>query len=120
MLIKYMQEPGGRYSSVLKATKQSPANRDHAFVRDDFSSLGLMGAYKLSGNHKYLDSVEKFLRFCYAEQQQDGSFDPSTASMAMVLNATFEADGLVDLSFIRDEQITLAFEDLSTNDNLYW
>ena len=112
MLVKYMQEPSGRYSSVEKATKKFPENRNHPFVRDDFASLGLLGAYKLSGNKSYLESVEKYLRYAYDRQREDGSFDKCTASSAVVLNITLEADGIADTSFIKAQQVTRAFDHL--------
>ena len=45
-------------------------------------------------------------------QRADGSFDACTASSAVVLNITFEADGIVDTSFINEEQVTRAFDHL--------
>ena len=108
LLVDRMQEPCGNYNSVkIKTGEFNPPK----YVRDDFCSLGLLGAYKLTKNPKYIQSVEKYLRYAFSIQKEDGSFkdDDSIASIPEILNAAYEAEGLMDTSFISKDAIERGF-----------
>ena len=109
LLVDRMQEPCGNYNSVKIATKEFNPPK---YVRDDFCSLGLIGAYKLTKNPKYIQSVEKYLRYAFSIQLPDGSFkdDDSIASIPEILNAAYEAEGLMDTSFIHEDAVKSAFD----------
>ena len=109
LLVDRMQEPCGNYNSVKIATKEFNPPK---YVRDDFCSLGLIGAYKLTKNPKYIQSVEKYLRYAFSIQLPDGSFkdDDSIASIPEILNAAYEAEGLMDTSFISEDAVKSAFD----------
>ena len=107
LLVDRMQEPCGNYNSVKIATKEFNPPK---YVRDDFCSLGLIGAYKLTKNPKYIQSVEKYPRYAFSIQLPDGSFkdDDSIASIPEILNAAYEAEGLMDTSFIHEDAVERA------------
>ena len=115
MLIKYIQQPDGLFQSVERQTKK-PLELDvqgnlHR-ANDDFCSLGLLTAFKMTGNRTYLDAVKKFLRAVFERQQEDGSFDHFHASIPVVLNTVYEAELLTDIPGIPDWAVDRALERL--------
>ncbi len=91
--IKYIQYPSGFYGPIVRATKQ-PAEQDpqgglHR-ANDDLGTLGLLCAYKISGNKAYLASIEKYLKAVFDAQWEDGRFEESVACIPVVMNVLFE------------------------------
>jgi hypothetical protein len=98
--VRHIQQPSGFYVTIERATHQPPAadpqNNLHR-ANDDLGSLGLLAAYKVTKDRRYLDSVEKFLGAVFAGQLEDGRFEESVACIPVVLNVLFEgeAEGLL-------------------------
>ena len=98
--VRHIQQPSGFYATVERATHRPPAadpqNNLHR-ANDDLGSLGLLAAYKVTRDRRYLDSIGKFLRTVFAGQGADGRFEESVACIPVVLNVLFEgeAEGLL-------------------------
>ena len=124
MLIKYIQQDNGLFASVERSTKKIPANDPqdgHHRINDDLNSLGLLTAFKITGNRNYLQGVEKYLNVVVDAQQEDGSFDNSMASIPVVLNIVYEVGDMINTQYISNEGIDKAFRRLlaaQCNDNI--
>lgn len=95
--LKYVQQPDGYYRTVIKATMSVPENDPQGGLHksnDDLTSLGLLCAYKATGDRKFLDGAEKFLAAVARDQQPDGFFEQSCAGIPVVLNTVLEAEKL--------------------------
>ncbi len=96
--LKNCQRPEGFFKTVRKSDgavpEQDPQRGLHK-SNDDFSSLGLLCAYRVTGEKRYLDAVGKFLDWVFSTQQPDGSFEKSAAGVPVVLNIMLESEGLL-------------------------
>jgi hypothetical protein len=111
--VRYIQQPSGFFLSVSRDTKKPPEQDEyHALHRanDDLGTLGLLCAYRVTGNKAYLVAIKKFLNAVFASQLHDGNFEKSIAPIPVVLNVLSEADGLVEVSSMRPESVKLALK----------
>lgn len=109
--IKYNQQPSGFFSHVECDTKQPPSADPQAGlhqVNDDFGTLGLLCAYEITGDRRYLASVEKFLNAVFENQQDDGGFEDSVAGIPVVLNVLHEAGDKINISEMRPDSVDRA------------
>lgn len=103
ILVKYIQQENGFFASIERRTKKTPPSDPQAGLHktnDDLNSLGLLCAYKITGDRKYLDGVEKYLNAVLGGQKEHGAFeDYSVASIPVVLNVLMESENLVNVKF---------------------
>lgn len=96
--ISHVQQTSGFYASIERATHKTPQadpqNNLHR-ANDDLGTLGLLAAYKITGNKAYLASAERFLRAVFAGQLEDGRFEESVACIPVVLNVLIEGEGML-------------------------
>ncbi len=113
--IEYIQQPSGFFVSIERITKtlpqEDPQNGLHR-ANDDLGTLGLLCAYKATGDERYLRAIEKFLKAVFSMQDENGYFEDSVASIPIVLNILHEADSLIDTSFVTTENKIRALEAL--------
>ncbi len=98
--VNYIQQDSGFYCSIERATKKLPQDDpQHGLHRanDDLGSLGLLCAYRITNDTKYLHSIEKFLNAVFTGQREDGSFEQSVACIPVVLNVILESGCLVNV-----------------------
>jgi hypothetical protein len=96
---QHVQQESGFFVSIERATKKPPASDPQLGLHrgnDDLGTLGLLCAYRATGERRYLTAVRRFLDAVFARQRADGHFEDSCAATAVILNAAFEAQGLVD------------------------
>jgi uncharacterized protein YyaL (SSP411 family) len=113
--VKHIQHPSGFFEHVSRSTKQ-PLEKDpqqglHR-ANDDLGSLGLLCAYKATGNKLYLDSIEKYLEAVLHGQMGDGRFEESVACIPVVLNMLIEGEGILSAIPSRDAAMEKAVEAL--------
>lgn len=99
MLATHVQQDTGYYATIERATKKPPKREDDPLAdlhhaNDDLCSLGMLGAYRVTGEEKYLRSAERFLTAVWSDQREDGMFDETVDASAVVLNASIEASKL--------------------------
>lgn len=116
IFVDHVQQDSGFFVSVFRDTKK-PVAADDAYAllhrgNDDLGTLGLLCMYRVTGESKYLDSVSKFLEAAWGLQREDGLFEDSLAATPVILNSTYEAQGLVDVKGYTDEKAELALEAL--------
>jgi hypothetical protein len=113
--IEHIQQPSGMFKSIDSKTKQppeaDPQNGLHC-ANDDLGTLGLLCAYRVTGDKRYLRAIEKFLNAVFAAQDEQGNFDTSAASIPVVLNILHEAGDLIDVPLATAEKIELAQQQL--------
>ena len=94
-LVTHIQQPSGFFTSIERATHRppptDPQNNLHR-ANDDLGTLGLLAAHKVTGQRKYLASVERFLRAVFGGQLEDGRFEESVACIPVVLNVLLEGE----------------------------
>jgi hypothetical protein len=114
-LIQYVQQPDGFFRSIERSTRKPPENDPQNGLHranDDLGSLGLLGAYKTTGDQRYLQAIEKFLTGAFGKQREDGNFEESVACIPVVLNIIHEAGDLIDIPAITLERQEKALEAL--------
>lgn len=98
--ISFVQQPDGFFRSIERSThkppEKDPQNGLHR-ANDDLGTLGLLCAYKQTGNRKYLESIEKFVSAVFTKQLPDGSFEASIAGNPVVINTIYEAGDLINV-----------------------
>ncbi|MBL8029421.1 MAG: AGE family epimerase/isomerase [Fibrobacteres bacterium] len=113
--VKYIQLPSGFYAAVLRDTKQQP-DKDPQWglhrANDDLGTLGLLCAYKVTGNKEYLKSINKFVNAVFKDQWEDGRFEESVACIPVVLNVLLEGKKLLDIPSATDLAIERALNAL--------
>ena len=111
--IDHLQQPDGFFCSVERATHKPPAtdpqNGLHR-ANDDLGCLGLLGAYKVTGNTRYLRAVENFIQAVFALQDERGMFEKSVACIPIVLNTLHEGREFLNCPTATDEACTSALE----------
>lgn len=116
ILVNHIQQPSGHFVSIDRKTKKVPSSDPQSGLHrtnDDLNSLGLLCAYKITGNSAYLNSIEKYLNAVFAGQLEDGAFDStSIASIPVILNIFYEAGDLVNISFKYENTIEKALDKL--------
>ena len=97
ILVTQIQQEDGFFRSVVGATgkvpEKDPQNGLHR-GNDDLSTLGLAGAYRLTGDPRCLHAIERFFSAVFARQGADGGVESSVAANAVVLNALYETQDL--------------------------
>ncbi len=122
--IEHIQQPSGLFISIESQTKEPPAtdpqNGLHR-ANDDLGTLGLLCAYRVTGDKRYLQAIEKFLNFVFAVQDEQGNFDNSAASIPVVLNIMSEAGELINVPAATPDKVELALHQLFSrqDDGLY-
>jgi uncharacterized protein YyaL (SSP411 family) len=105
--VDFIQQDDGFFRSIDRTTKKTPKNDPQNGLHranDDLGTLALLGAYKVTGNKKYLTSIEKFLNSVFAKQDADGMFEDSVASIPVVLNIVHELTGVMTLPAVVTDQ----------------
>ena len=109
--VEHIQQPSGFYASIDRATGKPPTADPQGGLHranDDLGSLGLLCAYKVTGNSAYLASIEKYLTAVFAGQLADGRFEESVACIPVVLNVLHEGAGIVRKPVVKPEAIDKA------------
>ena len=114
-LVDYIQQEDGLFKTVVRDSKKPPAedpqNGLHR-INDDLNSLGLLSAFHVTGNHKYLNAIEKYINAAFDIFKSDGGFDASRASIPIVLNILHETEGILECPAVTPEKTELAFRKL--------
>ncbi len=113
--IKYNQQENGWFSHVERDTKQPPPADPQAglhHVNDDFGTLGLLCAYEITADKRYLTAIEKFLNAVFRGQQEDGGFEDSVAGIPVVLNTVYEAGDRINITEMKDDSVDRALRHL--------
>lgn len=90
------KQPDGFFKTVFKADGRVPDKDPQGGLHksnDDFSSLGMLAAYRVTGKKYFLDAVHDFIEAVFAIQRPDGSFEQSCAGIPVVLNILLESEG---------------------------
>ncbi len=98
--VNYIQQDSGFYCSIERETKQPPQDDPQKGLHranDDLGSLGLLCAYKITQDKRYLASIEKFLNAVFTGQREDGSFEQSVACIPIILNVISEAGDIINV-----------------------
>jgi len=94
--LENVQKEDGFFKTVCKTDGRPPEADPQGGLHksnDDFSSLGLLCAYRATGEKRYLDGVSKFITGVMKTQQPDGSFEKTVAGIPVVLNILLESEG---------------------------
>jgi hypothetical protein len=113
--IRYIQQPSGHFATIERATKlPPPADPQSGLhrVNDDLGTLGLLCAYRVTGDRRYLESIERFLNAVFRDQRADGFFEDSVASIPVVLNILHEVGDLVSLPDMAPDAVPRALRAL--------
>ncbi|MBQ6472147.1 MAG: hypothetical protein IJJ33_09200 [Victivallales bacterium] len=93
ILLTQIQQEDGFFRSVVAATGKVPENDPQNGLHrgnDDLSTLGLAGAYRLTGDPRCLHAIGRFFSAVFARQGSDGGVEASVAANAVILNALYE------------------------------
>jgi len=110
-----IQQPSGHYATIERASKRPPSADPQAGlhrVNDDLGTLGLLCAYRVTGDRRYLASIERFLNAVLPGQQSDGFFEESVACIPVVLNILHEAGDLVSVPALAPDSVERALQAL--------
>ncbi len=113
--VNYIQQDSGFFSHIERKTKKPPiSDPQHGLhkANDDLGTLGLLCAYKVTGNKKYLTAIEKFMNAVFVGQREDGGFEDSVACIPVVLNTIHEAGNLIHVSTMQPQAIEQALMQL--------
>jgi rhamnogalacturonyl hydrolase YesR len=109
--IDHIQQPSGMFVSIEQSTKQPPASDPQNGLHranDDLGTLGLLCAYRVTGDERYLRAIEKFLNAVFAAQDEKGNFEDSVAGTPVILNILHEAGDLLNVPLATTENIERA------------
>jgi len=94
-----IQREDGYFHNTLAATGK-PADYDPQKNlhrgNDDLGTLGLIGAWRLTGDERYIAAIRHFFDAVFANQDADGGVEISCAPDPVLLNAVYEASALPD------------------------
>jgi len=113
--IEHIQQPSGIFLSIENKTKKPPeSDPQYGLHRanDDLGTLGLLCAYRVTGDKRYLAAIQKFLNAVFAVQLEDGRFEDSVACIPVILNILHESAGLVDVPLATTENVERALNAL--------
>lgn len=113
--VDHLQQPDGFFRSIERGTHRPPPDDPQKGLHranDDLGTLGLLGAYKVTGDKKYLEAIERFIAGVFTHQQPDGMFEESVACIPIVLNILHETDGLIDRSPATSGAVSLSLQAL--------
>ncbi len=88
------QTEEGYFVTVDRQTKEPIADEKVSF-NDNLATLGLLAAYRVTEDRKYLDAIVKYLNYCFAQQNADGTFENSVSGIPLLLNIMLESEGLL-------------------------
>jgi len=112
IFVNHVQQESGFFVSVYRATKKPVASNDaYAMLHrgnDDLGTLGLLCAYHVTKDTKYLAAIKRFLEAVWASQRADGFFEESVAATAVILNATYQTKDFVEIEGLDNTKIELA------------
>lgn len=113
--VTHIQQDDGFFRSVSRNTHRfsgDPQNGLHR-ANDDLGSLGLLCAYKIRKDDRYLKAVNAFLEAVFNEQRDDGHFEESCAGIPVVLNTVHEGGELLSpYGKIKNNEIARALQAL--------
>lgn len=111
ILLHNIQQSSGYFKSIDKQSKRippiDPQNGLH-HANDDFCSLGLLDAYKITGNEKYLKGTKKFISAILGAQDGQGYFDETIASIPVTLNILWACEDYLENDTVNESQISKA------------
>lgn len=96
--VSHVKQPDGFFKTVFKADGRIPDSDPQGGLHksnDDFSSLGMLAAYQVTGKKQFLDAVYDFIEAVFATQRADGTFETSCAGIPVVLNILLESEKLL-------------------------
>ena len=99
LFIDEIQQEDGFFRTVDAATGKVPASDPQQGLHrgnDDLGTLGLIGAWRVTGDDRYLAAIRRFLGAVFAKQAEDGGVEASCAPDPVLLNAVYEASTLPD------------------------
>ena len=97
--VSEIQQADGFFRSVEALTGKVPdADPQQNLHRgnDDLGTLGLAGAFRVTGKEAYRESLLKFFRAVFARQGADGGVEASCAPDPVILNAVFETQDILN------------------------
>jgi uncharacterized protein YyaL (SSP411 family) len=113
--VDHIQQKDGFFRSIERKTRSVPHNDPQLGLHranDDLGTLGLLGAYKVTGNNKYLRAIEKYLTAVFAKQDGEGMFENSVAGIPVVLNILHETGDLLNVPSATEDACTNALQAL--------
>ena len=97
--VSEIQQADGFFRSVDAATGKVPENDPQQNLHrgnDDLGTLGLAGAFRITGKEAYRESILKFFHAVFARQGEDGGVEASCAPDPVILNAVYETRELLN------------------------
>lgn len=109
--VDYIQQEDGFFRSIERSTKKPPENDPQGGLHranDDLGTLGLLGAYHVTGNEKYLKAIQKFITAVFGKQDEHGMFETSVACIPVIMNILFELEQQGIAVDVSDEAVNKA------------
>lgn len=100
--VNYIQQDSGFFAPIERKTKKPPEKDPQGGlhrINDDLATLGLLCAYKATGDDQYLNSIKKYLHAVINAQREDGRFEDSVACIPLILNLLIEGSSVLETSY---------------------
>jgi uncharacterized protein YyaL (SSP411 family) len=93
LVVERIQQPDGSFATY-DTRAGAPVARDpqgglHA-ANDDFNTIGLLCAHRITNDKRYMEAVEKFIEYAVPLFSRDAGFGPQRASLPVVANLLME------------------------------
>lgn len=90
--IAHIQQDDGFFRSIDRISHKCMADPQRGLHRsnDDWGTLGLLCAYDVTKDGRYLIAIQRFLDAVFRGQREDGHFEQSCAGIPVVLNTVHE------------------------------
>lgn len=113
--VDHIQQEDGFFRSIDRKTKEPPRDDPQDGLHranDDFGTLGLLCAYNVTKNVKYLKAIEKFITAVFARQDDSGMFESSVACIPVIVNIVHELKQHGIACRVNDEAIDISLVSL--------